>query len=96
MWGGSVCGLSSLDGLDAAHNETRTLRHVPTGARCRIDLRVRPDRVEADLDDRSLVRCDLAGHQLSLRAEMEPTTPFGLAAYACRAAIAEVAWRPLP
>ncbi|MGE3354075.1 MAG: hypothetical protein AB7O84_20225, partial [Planctomycetota bacterium] len=39
-WGGAVCGLSSLDGRDAARNETRTQRHIEPDRPNRVRQRV--------------------------------------------------------
>ena len=57
-WGGAVCGLSSLDGLDAARNQTRTLRHFPNGVPVTVLLRVTPDRVTVDLNDAPFLAAD--------------------------------------
>jgi hypothetical protein len=94
-WGGAVCGLSSLDGLDAARNQTRTLRHFPNGVPVTVLLRVTPDRVTVDLNDAPFLAADLNGHELSLRAEMDPCVPLGFATFATRAALLSCAWRPL-
>jgi hypothetical protein len=94
-WGGAVCGLSSLDGQDAARNPTRTLRHFPNGIPVTVLLRVTQDRVTVDLDGRHFLAADLGGHELSLRAEMDPCVPLGFASFATRAALLSCEWRPL-
>jgi hypothetical protein len=94
-WGGAVCGLSSLDGLDAAHNDTRHLRAFARGAQIAIRVRVEPERVSVALDGVPFLDCDLHGRALSLRAEMEPCRGLAIASYATRASIARCAWRPL-
>jgi hypothetical protein len=94
-WGGAVCGLSSLDGLDAAHNDTRRLRAFARGAQTAIRVRVEPERVSVMLDGVPFLDCDLHGRALSLRAEMEPCSGLAIASYATRASIARCAWRPL-
>lgn len=95
-WGGTVCGLSNLDGLDAAHNDTRRLHHFETGVVQRVRLVVTPARVAVTLAGEPFLACDLRGRQLSLRAEMAPCRPLAVASYATRAAVASVRWRPLP
>jgi hypothetical protein len=94
-WGGAVCGLSSLDGQDASRNETRWLMHFERGRPYRVAIRSMPERVEIQVDD--AVRCavDLRGRRLSLRAEMEPCRPLGIASFATRAAVWDLRWRPL-
>jgi len=94
-WGGAVCGLSSLDGQDAAHNDTRRLRAFARGAQTAIRVRVEPEHVAVELDGVPFLDCDLHGRALSLRAEMEPCRGLAIASYSTRASIARCAWRPL-
>lgn len=94
-WGGAVCGLSSLDGEDAARNATRTLRAFTPGRYYRIALRVAAERVEVALDGAPFLAADLRGRALSLRPEVELCRPLGIAAFATHAAIRAVRWRPL-
>jgi hypothetical protein len=95
-WGGAVCGLSSLDGDDAAHNATRTLRTFTTGRDYRATLLVRGDRVAASVDGEALCAIDPRQHTLGLRPEVTLSRPLGLATFATAAAIRTVRWRALP
>jgi hypothetical protein len=94
-WGGSLCGLSSLDGNDAAHNDTRCLRQFPDGKECTVRVAVAPDRVEATLDGQPLCRIDPRRHRLGLRPEVALCRPLGLASFHTVAAVRSVRWRPL-
>lgn len=93
-WGGSLCGLSSLDGLDASRNGTRTSRAFPTGRDAHVQLVVTADAVHVDLDGAPLLRTDLRGRRLSLRPEVELSRPLGLIAFASEGSIARLRWRP--
>ena len=95
-WGGSLCGLSCLDGLDAAENETRSHRRFERGRSHRVRLRVAEGRVAAWLDGEPLVDVDTRGRVLSLRPEVEPSRPLGIATFATQGAIADVRWRLVP
>jgi hypothetical protein len=95
-WGGAVCGLSSLDGRDAAHNATRTLRAFAPGREHLIHLAVRPERVAVAVDGEPLLAADLAGRSCTLRAEMLPSRPLGYATFLSSAAVRAARWRPLP
>lgn len=94
-WGGTVCGLSSLDGLDAAHNATRTLRRFETGRGYTVRVVVAAGRVTATLDGQPLCDAELAGHALSLRPEVELQRPLGIASFATQATVHAVRWRSL-
>ncbi len=77
-WGGSVVGLSSLDGRDAANNETGTLKTFSNGRWYHIRLCVQNDRIEAWINDLKIVDCNIKGRELSLRPEVLLARPFGL------------------
>ncbi|MCK5942121.1 MAG: DUF1080 domain-containing protein [Planctomycetes bacterium] len=93
-WGGSLCGLSNLDGDDAARNETRTLRGFENGRDYRVLVRVRRATVAVLIDDEPLLRADLDGRELSLRPEVELCRPLGFAAFSTRARLRALRWRP--
>ncbi len=94
-WGGSLVGLSSLDGMDAARNETRTSHAFEPGRTYTVLLRVTPERVTVDLDGTRKVDADLRGRELGLRPEVLLSRPLGIASFTTRAAIHSVRWRPL-
>jgi hypothetical protein len=94
-WGGAVCGLSCLDGRDAAHNETRCTRHFDRGRHYRVRVRVTAARIEVDLDGNPLLAADLLGRRASVRAELDLCQPFGVATFLTRAEIRGLRWRPL-
>ncbi|MCR9243769.1 MAG: DUF1080 domain-containing protein [bacterium] len=94
-WGGALCGLSSLDGQDAARNATRTLRHFENGRPYRIRLSVQGAMVRVVIDDEPLLAVDTAPFELSLRPEVELSRPLGFATFATTARIADLRWRRL-
>lgn len=77
-WGGPVVGLSCIDGDDAAHNETKILKKFDKEVWYKIRLKVDKDHIFAWVDDEKLVDFEYSGHQLSLRAEVQLSKPFGL------------------
>lgn len=93
-WGGSVTGLSCLDGLDAAENDTMTHRHYPNGKRFRVELRVTDGRVTALVDDDVVVDASLEARVLGLRPEVLASRPLGLASYATSTVVHRVTWTP--
>jgi hypothetical protein len=94
-WGGSLCGLSCLDREDAAHNETKSFRGFERGRDCVILVSVRRGRVRATVDGETLADVDVTARRCSLRTEVEPCRPLGLASYQTKGAIRSVRWRPL-
>lgn len=89
-WGGGVCGISSLDDDDAARNETTTIRKFDNGEWYHIRLRVTAEKIQAWVDDEDIVNVSIAGKKVSVREEVEPSRPFGLASYQTVAAIKNI------
>lgn len=94
-WGGTVCGLSNIDGADADNNASRQLRHLPDRALQKLRLRVDPEEIRAVLNGELLVAQPRAGHRFSLRPEVDPCRPFGVASFNTTSRIERLRWRPL-
>jgi len=77
-WGGPVVGLSCIDGNDAAHNDTKTLKKFDKNVWYKIHVKVSKDNITAWIDNEKLVDFAYAGHRLSVRAEVNLSKPFGL------------------
>lgn len=94
-WGGAVVGLSSIDGADASSNDTTTIRSFKNGRWYAVRVRVTPARIECFIDDERVVDQPLAGRALSIRDEVVPSKPLGIATYSTTAEIRGIRWRPL-
>jgi hypothetical protein len=95
-WGGDIVGLSSLDGWDAADNETRTYFNFEKGRWYRLRLRVAGDRIQAWIDDQPIVNVDVAGREVGLRfPEMKLSAPLGFASYLTKGAVRKIEYRSL-
>ncbi len=94
-WGGSVVGLSSLDGQDASENETTSYADFAQGRWYRIRLRVTPKRIEAWIDDKNVVDAVTTGHEISIRPEVSLSRPLGIAAWITEAALRDIKLRKL-
>jgi hypothetical protein len=93
-WGGSLVGISSLDGQDASENETTKFLSAEQGRWYRIRLRVTQSRIEAWIDKEKFVNVDTTDKQISLRAgDIESSKPFGIASYQTTAALREIKLR---
>lgn len=94
-WGGSVCGISSVDDKDASGNEWKSIRNFEDGKWYAVTLRVDASQVRATLDGKELFSVPRAGHAFGLRAEVEPTAPFGFFTFGTSAKIRNIAVREL-
>src|ERR1041384_5959807 len=74
-WGGGVVGLSSVDGEDAANNETSKYMQFETGRWYHIRLRVTPSQIEAWIDKEKMVDLNTTDRGLSIRVEVDPSKP---------------------
>jgi hypothetical protein len=93
-WGGSLVGISSIDGLDASENETTKFFSFEKGRWYRIRLRVTEKKIEAWIDKEKLVDVVIAGKRISVRpGDIELSQPFGLAAWETTAAVREIKMR---
>ena len=94
-WGGTVVGLSSLDGMDASDNETSTSMNFASGRWYRIRLRVVPGKITAWLDDKVIVDASTKGRRISIRPEVNLSTPLGVASYRTEAALRNISIRTI-
>jgi len=95
-WGGDVVGLSSIDGIDAAHNDTSFSRKFDSGRWYALRLRVTPDRITAWIDDVQEIDLAIGNQSIALReGEIEHSVPFGVASYATIARLRNIQWRPV-
>ncbi len=93
-WGGSLVGISSLDGMDASENETTKYDSFDSGRWYRIRLRVTADRIEAWIDKDKLVNVVTTDHKISVRpGEIESSEPLGFASWQTTAALREIRYR---
>jgi len=86
-WGGSVVGLSSIDGKDASENETTRYMQFEKNRWYKIKLRVTEEKIEAWIDEEKVVDFTIDGKKLSIRPEVELSKPFGIASWRTTAAL---------
>jgi hypothetical protein len=94
-WGGSLTGLSSLDGFDASENESTGSMVFKDGQWYKIRLRVTPKKIEVWVDDDQIVDVEIAGRKVSLRWEMDSMPPLGFATYATTGGLKNIVMKPL-
>lgn len=94
-WGGGVVGLSSIDGNDAANNETSRYVEFENGRWYVIRVRVTDKKIQAWIDDKSFVNLDLEDRLIGVRIEVEQSRPLGIASWRTKSAIREIRLRRL-
>jgi len=94
-WGGELIGISSLDDLDASENETTVFRTFETGRWYTIRVRVTEARLQAWIDDQQVVDVQPGERKVSVRAEIEPSQPLGIAAWHTKAALRNIRMRAI-
>jgi Domain of Unknown Function (DUF1080) len=94
-WGGTVIGLSSINGQDASENETSQSMEFESGRWYSIRIRVTAEKIEAWLDERQIISQDLKGNKITTRSEVDPSQPLGIASYRTKAALRDLKLRRL-
>src|SRR5262245_15306206 len=94
-WGGTVIGLSSVNGEAASQTQTSQSTDFELGRWYNVGIRVTDAAIETWLDDRQIIKQDLKGNKISIRVEMEPSLPLGIASYRTKAALRDLRLRKL-
>jgi len=89
-WGGTTVGLSSIDGLDASDNSTRTLMQFDKNRWYHIRLDVTGKEIRAWIDSLMVVDFTIGNKRLSVRPEVELSRPFGIASWNTTAALRNI------
>jgi hypothetical protein len=77
-WGGSVVGLSNVDGYAAVENETTQAVDFQPKRWYAIRLRVTDQRITVWIDDDKLIDLEIRDKKFSIYWEQDPVKPLGL------------------
>lgn len=95
-WAGSMVGLSSLDGMDAASNKTTQLIRFEQNQWYDVRVRVTSEKIECWLDQEQIIDVVRADYEeFSVRPEVQDTVPLGLCTYQTRGEIRNIEVRRL-
>ena len=90
-----MVGLSSLDGQDAANNDTTKYMNFDNGRWFAIRVRVTGERIQCWIDNESIVNVETKDRRISIRPEVEASRPLGIAAWSTTAALKNIRLRRL-
>ena len=94
-WGGTTVGLSCINGLDAAENETTSLHRFEKNRWYLIRVVVTDNKIEAWIDDVKVVDFETKGKRISVRPEVELSKPLGIASWNTTAGVRNIRLRRL-
>jgi hypothetical protein len=89
-WGGSVVGLSSINGMDASENSTSQSMTFERGRWYSVRIQVTPARIAAWLDERQIIDQEVKGNKFETRIEVEASQPLGVASWRTRSALRDI------
>jgi hypothetical protein len=90
-----VVGLSSIDGQDAAENDTTKYMSFTKDQWYTITVRVTKEHIGCWIDKEQMVDQPLKDRKISIRSEVELSKPLGIASWKTTAAIRNIQWRTL-
>ena len=92
-WGGSLVGISSIDGNDASSNFTSTRRQFENGRWYGIRVKVTGDAIQCFIDDVIMATVPVEPHTFSTRSEVGLSRPLGIASWHTTAALKNIRFR---
>jgi hypothetical protein len=95
-WGGSLVGLSSIDGQDASENFTGIRMGLENSRWYEIRLTVGEESITGFIDKQQVFHVPLGTHQFSIRPEVSLSIPLGIASWVTTAALKNIKFRELP
>jgi hypothetical protein len=94
-WGGSVTGLSSLDGVDASENDTGQFVKYQDKTWHKFRVRVTDQVIRCWIDEKLIVAVNHQGRRVGTRIEVRRNQPLGFATWETAGALRNVALRAL-
>lgn len=96
-WGGSVTGISSINGLDASENNTSSYQRFEDDKWYAVKLRVTPENLGVWIGEKQVIDEDIREKKIGVRpGPMESYLPLSLTTFSTTAAIRNVKLTPIP
>ena len=80
-WGGTLVGISCIDGIDASANATKKIVSIESGKWYRARVQVRADQINCWIDDDQVVELPTKGLKLTVRNEVRLSRPLGICSF---------------
>ena len=90
-----MVGLSSINFMDASENQTSQSIDFENGRWYNVRIRVTPEKIEAWLDDRPIIDQAVKDNKITVRMEVEPSEPLGVATWKTKGALRDIRLRRL-
>jgi Domain of Unknown Function (DUF1080) len=96
-WGGSIVGLSSINGNDAANNEFASTKEFKKNQWYHVRLRATSSRIQAWIDESAepILDVETTDRKISTRSDIDAAKPLGLSTYQTSAAYKNIVLRKL-
>jgi len=94
-WGGSVVGISNVDGYSASENDTATAVEFKNNRWYRIVVLVTDGHLDVWIDDRKLVEMETEGRKFNVWPQQEDARPFGITTFCTTGALRNITLRRL-
>ena len=94
-WGGGVCGLSSIDQMDASENNTTQFRLFNEDEWYNVRILVLDHRIVAWIDGERIIDENIEDSEIGIRPEVELSCPLGFATWQTTGAIESIQLRKL-
>ncbi|MGM0531681.1 MAG: 3-keto-disaccharide hydrolase [Bacteroidota bacterium] len=94
-WGGTVVGISNIDGKDASENFTQRLMKFEKQQWYHIRVCVTDQTLQVWIDKKQVVDVNIKNHKFSVRPEVMLSRPLGICSWRTTAALKNIKFRPL-
>ncbi|MFO7923153.1 MAG: DUF1080 domain-containing protein [Bacteroidales bacterium] len=94
-WGGSLVGISSIDGEDASENFTSTNISFEDGRWYHIRVKVDTEAIKCFIEDEQVVYVPVQEHSFSVRSEVGLSRPLGIATWFTTGAVRNIKFREI-
>ncbi|MBC8875310.1 MAG: DUF1080 domain-containing protein [Planctomycetes bacterium] len=94
-WGGSVTGISSIDGFDASENETGTFFDYKNKKWYKFRIRITDERMQCFVDDKKVINAEYKDRTIGTRIEADLSKPLGFATWETKGAVRKIEIRML-